>query len=252
VIKETYFKNNPQKIKEEYIEHIHKFTINEVYQIGIPNEAYDELKEELDKKEDMIAKLQETIDKLSGNYDKLKNDVETLKNPNKYYSDTDIIDKLFEYVTINNKNFSPAHRKLIFEKLREESKDIAENGRYKEYIEEIYSYAENLLKVNPDYFPKEEIKEIKRKETQIDKVMDFKLKNIHETFKYLGKKEIKLNEKQKMTLTSNLHDYLEEVYIYENKKIDKKHVKMIIQKTLKNEKIEFYQSPNRPSIFNVK
>jgi hypothetical protein len=66
------------------------------------------------------------------------------------------MEELKKYVTINNKNLSLEHQELILKKLDKDRNEIEENGKNKDYIQELYNYADNLLKINPEYFTKEE------------------------------------------------------------------------------------------------
>lgn len=48
-IKEAYFKNNPNRIKQEYIKHLHKLTINKTETYTIESKEYKKIKKELEK-----------------------------------------------------------------------------------------------------------------------------------------------------------------------------------------------------------
>jgi hypothetical protein len=56
-----------------------------------------------------------------------------------------------------------------------------------------------LLKINPEYFTKEEKQILNKWKIQFKKLMNFKTNNISKTFKYLNKKGIILTKNQKET-----------------------------------------------------
>lgn len=64
LITETYFKNNPKRIKEKYLEHLPKLTINKTVVNTVDSEATKELREELKAKDNLIKDMNERLTRL--------------------------------------------------------------------------------------------------------------------------------------------------------------------------------------------
>lgn len=64
LITETYFKNNPKRIKEKYLEHLPKLTINKTVVNTVDSEATKELRKELKAKDDIINNMNERLTRL--------------------------------------------------------------------------------------------------------------------------------------------------------------------------------------------
>lgn len=60
VITDTYFINKPERLRERYLEHINKLTINEVYTITITDANYDRLLEVIAEKDKEIEDIKKT------------------------------------------------------------------------------------------------------------------------------------------------------------------------------------------------
>lgn len=63
-ITETYFKHNPKRIKEKYLEHLPKLTINKTVVNTVDSEATKELREELKAKDDIINNMNQRLTRL--------------------------------------------------------------------------------------------------------------------------------------------------------------------------------------------
>lgn len=63
-VTEAYFKHNPKRIKEKYLEHLPKLTINEIIVNSVDSEVTKELREELKSKDDIIKDMNERLSRL--------------------------------------------------------------------------------------------------------------------------------------------------------------------------------------------
>lgn len=79
-IKETYFFNRPERVKEEYVKHINKLTINETNYKDIYSEEYQELLEENKRLQEQVDAQNDEIAELNATNKALVNRVDTVES----------------------------------------------------------------------------------------------------------------------------------------------------------------------------
>ena len=79
-IKETYFLNRPERVKEEYVRHINKLTINETNFKDIYSEEYQELLEENKRLQEQVDAQKQEISELNATNKALVNRVDTVES----------------------------------------------------------------------------------------------------------------------------------------------------------------------------
>ena len=70
VIREAYFKSNPQKLKEEYKKHIENLTLKSTKFVTIESEEVKKLKRQLKEKDEMFRKLESQVHDMQKEQDK--------------------------------------------------------------------------------------------------------------------------------------------------------------------------------------
>ena len=143
-IMQAYFKRDPDRIKEKYIEHMYKFTIYAHYDVMINSEAYNDLKEQLEEERRKNKAYEEEISQLRSSNNALQTQMTNIQDQIDMITQSTNIERVQKYIQGNE----TVEKYSLSSKIIELFKDDVKNGRASsdvDYMESLICRAYNHL-----------------------------------------------------------------------------------------------------------
>ena len=213
-IRETYFKQDKERVREEYKEYMHHFTVYARYDVLINNEAYQSL---LDEKN----RLSDELDKAKSDYQTLLASVTDMRAEIDNVSLLNDIAKIQEYIVgnelVNEYNLASDVINLYKEDVKRDDFEGVTNG----YVEELImvAYNRSVVYAETEFGAEVYNDELWKKiNDQIDEYQQSIMWNL----------KFKLTKSQEKKIASKLREYAEELWLNKEDKVDETKVHDIV------------------------
>ena len=213
-IKETYFKQDKERVREEYKNYMHLFTVYARYDVLINSEAYQSLLEEKNRLSDELDKAKEDYAKLLVSVKDMRTEIDNVSRINDIAK---IQDYIMDNELVNKHNLASQ----IIEIYKEDIKKDDYQGVTNDYIDELITTAYNrtVAYSKIDFGNEIHNDELWKKINQeIDVYMNNLMWNI----------PFKLSSSQEKKIKSELRTYAEELWLNKEEKVDESKVHNII------------------------
>ena len=213
-IRETYFKQDKERVREEYKKYMHLFTVYANYDVLINNEAYQSLLEEKNRLSDELDKAKEDYAKLLVNVNDMRREIDNVAHVNDIAK---IQDYIVDNELVNEYNLASDVINLYKEDIKKDDFEGVTN----DYIEELIMVAYNRSVAYAETEFSQDIYDDELWKTINDKI-DYYQQGIMWNLKF------KLTKSQEKKITSKLREYAEELWLKEEDKVEESKVHNIV------------------------
>lgn len=223
-IKETYFFQNPNKVKKEYLKHLNDLLINDAYYKDIYSEEYEELLSKNDELQRLVDAQKDEIDELSAQKETLLEMISDVETKVDNIANANDLTKIQEYISDNELVNKYNLASTIIRYYKEDVKKEDFEGVTESYIDDLITIAYNRVNANKAIAPQVEIynddmwKEIKN--------------DIDSTYRdYLWNLDLNVSDGLQKKLNDKLDKYAKEIWLKKSK-VDNFKVQDIIRSVL--------------------
>lgn len=213
-IREIYFKQDKERVREEYKKYMHLFTVYANYDVLINNEAYQSLLEEKNRLSDELDKAKEDYAKLLVNVNDMRREIDNVAHVNDIAK---IQDYIVDNELVNEYNLASDVINLYKEDIKKDDFEGVTN----DYIEELIMVAYNRSVAYAETEFSQDIYDDELWKTINDKI-DYYQQGIMWNLKF------KLTKSQEKKITSKLREYAEELWLKEEDKVEESKVHNIV------------------------
>lgn len=214
-IREIYFKQDKERVREEYKKYMHLFTVYANYDVLINSEAYQSLLDEKNRLSDELDKAKEDYQKLLSNVNDMRNEIDNVSRLND-------IAKIQDYIVDNETVNEYGLSSKIIELYKADVKKDNFEGVTNSYIDDLIMIARNnvvareSLTFQPEIYNDGSWK-------QINNVIDIYVSD------YMLNLSLELSDGLQKRLSTELNDYAQELWQNDGK-VDKDKVENIVKK----------------------
>lgn len=228
-IKATYYKDNPKLIREDYINHMHKFNIYVNYDVMLNSEAYDQLKKELEKEREKNKQYERELDTLRNSNTSIQTQMVSMQEQIDNINHLNDITRIQDYIADNDlvKEYGLASRII----------DLYKEDMKKGVVSVDNSYIDTLITRSYNrsiYDGENEFITIEKEPIERDELynkLEYELYSLHDSI--INGTNIKLSDAQDKKISKILDDYLIKTW-KANGKIDQGYIGKIIEDIVLN------------------